>query len=184
MARHRLFTAIDIGARQPLVELEQRLEETGANLKLVEPQNIHVTLKFLGDTDEAKIPAVEHAMQAAAADVEPYHASLQGVGVFPHLDYIKVIWIGVDDDGQTRHIAETLDDRLAGQGFRKEKHEFTPHATVARMKGARGKDAVRSLVQEHENTEFGDLSVEGIQLKKSELSPEGPVYTTLSDITL
>ncbi len=184
MARHRLFTAIDIGARQPLVELEQRLEETGADLKLVEPENIHVTLKFLGDTEEARIPAVEEAMHTAAADVEPYRATMQGVGVFPHPGYIKVIWIGVDDDGQTKQIAEALDDELAEHGFKKEKHGFTPHATVARMKGARGKDAVRSLVENHQETEFGMLSVEGIQLKKSELQPDGPVYTTLSDIKL
>ncbi|MGC9308778.1 MAG: RNA 2',3'-cyclic phosphodiesterase [Thermoplasmatota archaeon] len=184
MATHRLFTAIDIGARQSLVELEQRLDETGANLKLVEPENIHVTLKFLGDTDEAKIPGIVEALQTVAGEMKPYQAALQGVGVFPHLDYIKVIWIGVDDDGQTKQIAERLDDELAGQEFRKEKHEFTPHATIARMKGARGKDAVRRLVEEHTATGFGELSVTGIELKKSELRPEGPVYTTLSHVDL
>ncbi len=184
MATHRLFTGIDIGARQPVVDIERQLDETGASLKLVEPENIHVTLKFLGDTDEAKIPIVEDAMRTAAAAVEPYRASLQGMGVFPHPGYIKVIWIGVDDDGQTTAIAETLEEQLAVQGFRREKHAFTPHATIARMKGARGKNAVRKLVEQHENTDFGELEVTGIQLKKSELQPDGPVYTTLSTIEL
>ncbi len=184
MATHRLFTAIDIGRRQQLVELERELDDTGADLKLVDPENIHITMKFLGDTDEAKIPAIEDAMRTAAASVEPYQAALQGVGVFPHLDYIKVVWIGVDDDGQTKQIAETLEQELTAQGFREERHEFTPHATVARMKGARGKNAVQELVQRHKDTGFGELSVDGIQLKKSELQPEGPVYTTLSHIGL
>lgn len=184
MATHRLFTAIDIGARQPLVELCQRLDDTGSAIKLVAPENIHVTLKFLGDTDEAKIPVIEDAMRTAAEEAEPYRATMRGVGVFPHLDYIKVIWVGVDDEGQTKRIAETLDRELAEQGFKKETHEFTPHATVARMKGGRGKDAICSLVETHDDTVFCDFEVDAIQLKKSELRPEGPVYTTLSHVGL
>lgn len=184
MATHRLFTAIDIGGRESLVELEEELDDAGGDLKLVDPENIHVTLKFLGDTEEAKMPAIEDAMRTAAAEVEPYQASLEGLGVFPHLGYIKVVWIGVDDDGQTKQIAETLERELTAQGFREERHEFTPHATVARMKGARGKNAVQELVQRHEGTGFGELSVDGIMLKKSELQPDGPVYTTLSRVDL
>ncbi len=180
----RLFNAIDIGTRSPLVELESELEKTDADLKIVHPENIHVTLKFLGNTDEERIPTIEEAMRNAVKDIEPYQATIKGTGVFPNPGYIKVIWVGIDDEGQTKGIATSLEKELVKQGFRKERHDFTPHATIARMRSAQGKDEIKDLVQEYGEKEFGDLRVNSIQLKRSELKPDGPVYTTMSEIEL
>jgi len=179
----RLFTAIDIGALDGLVAAEGELEQTGARLKMVEPEIIHCTLKFLGEVEEHLIPAITEAMQRAVANVGPFTTTVRGMGVFPSPDYIKVIWVGLEG-GPVSVIAQNLEEELQGCGFTKEKRPFTPHATLARVKGAQGKDRLQEVVQRHRDTVFGQVSVDSICLKKSELLPQGPVYTTLHTIPL
>lgn len=179
----RLFTAIDIGALDALVAAEKELEQTGARLKMVEPEIIHCTLKFLGEVEEHRISAITEAMHRAVADVEPFTTTVKGMGVFPSLDYIRVIWVGLEG-GPLAHIAHNLEKELLGCGFTKDKRGFTPHATLARVKGAQGKERLQEVVRHHENTVFGQVEVDSICLKKSELRPQGPVYTTLHAVPL
>lgn len=179
----RLFTAIDIGAMDRLVKVEKELEQTGANLKMVEPSSIHCTLKFLGDVDKHRIDAICASMERAVTDVASFTMTVKGMGVFPSLDYIKVVWVGLDG-GPITTIAEQLEKELSQRGFKKEKRPFTPHSTLARVKSAQAKEQLLKVVRQHQNTHFGDKLINAICLKKSDLQPGGPVYTTLREIPL
>ena len=108
MTRFRGFIAIDIGTFPKLIELENEIVNTGANLKIVEPENIHITLKFLGDTEETKIDEIESIIKNSVNNVSPFKIQLNGTGVFPNPSYIKVIWIGIKEGQQIGIIADKI----------------------------------------------------------------------------
>ncbi|MEA2053772.1 MAG: RNA 2',3'-cyclic phosphodiesterase [Candidatus Thermoplasmatota archaeon] len=178
----RTFISIDVGSMKPLVELENELRE-GMNVKLVEPENIHLTLKFLGEIGEDIIPGIGEVMKGSLHGIKPFTASLHGVGAFPNLNYIKVVWVGLVDNGQMEEIASRLNNGLHEYGFKNEKR-FVPHATLARVRSARGKEKLKELINKNRDKQFGEVNVECIRLKKSELTKEGPIYNTVLEVKL
>jgi 2'-5' RNA ligase len=184
MTRFRGFIAIDIGDFPKIIELENEVTNAGANVKLVEPKNIHITLKFLGDTEETKIDEIENIIKNAVNNVTPFKIQLRGTGVFPNPGYIKVIWIGIKQGEQIGIIADRIDEQLIKLGFEREKRKFSPHLTIARVKTAKNKEKLTQIVEKYRDAEFIDIKVDTIRLKKSELTPKGPIYTTLREIKI
>jgi 2'-5' RNA ligase len=182
MSIFRGFIAIDITATPQILAFEKEIAKTGADVKLVEPQNIHITLKFLGDTDENHIDAIEQSIKDAVKTTKPFPVTLQGTGVFPNQNYVKVIWVGIIDNGVIGPIAQTLDTSLASLGFPKESRGFSPHLTVGRLKTAKNKDKLLAIVQRYHKEEFTAQQVTSVALKKSELTPKGPIYTTVREV--
>ena len=178
----RSFISIDVGALKTLVELEKEMEETGASLKLVEPDNIHLTLKFLGEIKESMVPEIENAMMAATDGIEPFTATLHGMGAFPNFNYIRVVWVGVEDNGEMKKISDSINGALSRYKFKKE--AFKPHITLARVRSAKGKDKLEELIDKNSGRSFGEIDVKCIRLKKSELKKEGPVYSTVKEVKL
>lgn len=182
----RAFIAIDIdeAVRQKLVVAQQELAATGAQLKLVEPVNIHVTMKFLGEVPEEKIEAIAAALRKAVVNTQPFNIDVRGIGVFPNLRYVRVIWAGVTD-GREAIIAiqQNIDRELGKLGFRPER-DFVPHLTLARVKTAKRKEHLVALIRKMENVEFGITSAQAIELKQSTLTSKGPIYSTLAHIEL
>jgi len=182
----RAFVAIDIEevTRQRLVAVQQQLAATGAQLKLVEPENIHVTMKFLGDVPDDKIGAVADALRAAAGGVQPFDMTVRGIGVFPNLRYMRVIWSGVAD-GRDIVIAiqRNIDRELQKLGFPPER-DFVPHLTLVRVKTAKRKEQLAASIKEMGNMEFGVTHAQAVELKQSTLTSKGPVYSTLARIEL
>lgn len=185
MSKFRGFIAIDIEAFSKLVEFEKEIKETGANIKLVKPENIHITLKFLGDTEETLIDEIERIMKEAVKEIDPFNIQLKGTGVFPNQNYIKVIWIGINQGDQIGTIAYKIDEQLSKLGFKKEKRGFSSHLTIARVKTAKNKDKLLEIIEKYKDVEFtGIIRVGLIKLKKSDLTPKGPIYTTLREIKI
>ena len=180
----RGFIAVDIDAFPKLLEFEKEIKETGANVKLVEPENVHITLKFLGDTDESRIDEIDKIMKDAVKEIDPFNIQLEGAGVFPNQNYIKVIWIGIEQGEPIGLIARKIDEPLSKIGFKKEKRGFSPHLTIARVKSANGKDGILHVIEKYRDVQFVDIRVDSIKLKKSDLTPKGPIYTTLIDVKL
>ena len=180
----RMFIAIDIGEREEIVDMEKKLEKIQGRIKLVEPWNVHLTLKFLGETKEEIIPEIKKVMEKSVEGISPFSCNLIGMGAFPSMDYVKVIWIGLKDEGETKKIAQRLEEGLEAHGFKKEKRKFTPHITIARVKNLKEKKEMKSFLQEHANDSFGILNVNSIVLKKSELRKEGPIYETIEEVKL
>jgi 2'-5' RNA ligase len=162
-----------------LVDVQKELETTGADLKLVEPKNIHATIKFLGNISDDKLSDVKRAIQKAASVVDPYDAHVEGLGAFPKPHYIRVIWAGVmNGKNETRAIHQQLERELRELGFVHD-HDFTPHLTLARVRSGQRRDELALRLRELSDVKFGTSRIEAIELKESKLTPEGPIYSTL-----
>ena len=184
MTRFRGFISIDIGVFPKLVELENEIKNTGVNVKLVEPEIVHITLKFLGDTEEENIDEIEDIIKKSVEATTPFDVKLVGTGVFPNPGYVKVVWIGIKEGEQIGVIADKIDSQLVNLGFEREKRRFSPHLTIARVKTAKNKDKLLQVVEKYRDVEFMSLKVDTICLKKSELTPKGPIYTTVREIKI
>jgi 2'-5' RNA ligase len=184
MSKFRGFIAIDIDSFPKLVQFENEIKNSGANVKLVEPENIHITLKFLGDTDEKHTDRIEEIIKDAVKDSDSFEIKLKGAGVFPNQNYIKVMWIGMENGEQIGEIANKIDEEISELGFKKENRGFSAHLTIARIKSAKNKEKLLQLIEKYRDIEFGTLKIDTIKLKKSELTPKGPIYTTLKEVKL
>lgn len=184
MSKFRGFIAVDIEPFPKLIQFENEIKNSGAIVKLVEPENVHITLKFLGETDEALIDKIEEIMKSAVEGINHFDIKFKGSGVFPNQNYIKVIWIGIENIEQISKIAKKIDEQTSMIGFEKEKRGFSAHLTIARVKSARNKDNLLQIIEKYKDIEFGISNVNSITLKKSELTPKGPIYTTLNEVKI
>ena len=182
MSIFRGFIAIDISSTPQIITYEEEIGKSGADVKLVEPENIHITLKFLGDTDEKYMDPIEQAMKESVKGIKPFSIQLRGTGVFPNQKYIKVLWIGIIDNGQIEPIARSIDNSLATLGFKKEARGFSPHLTIGRVKTAKNKEKLLTVMQQYQGEEFTVQEIQSIVLKKSELTPKGPIYSTIREV--
>ena len=179
----RAFIAIEIGEKKEIVDLMDKLKKIRARMKLVEPYNVHLTLKFLGEIDEKMVEKIEEVIKESVNEIEPFEAELKSVGVFPSLNYMRVLWIGFNDNGIAKKIAYNINEGLQKYGFKKEEN-FIPHVTIARIKSKEGKEEIKRFIEENKNKSFGVINCNSIYLKKSILRKEGPLYETISEIKI
>jgi 2'-5' RNA ligase len=184
----RLFVSVDLASLADGVAAVQDRLRDADGLRFTEPEQTHVTLKFLGETDADRLPALRDALATAVDDaaVGPFEAHLGGLGVFPHLDYISVVWVGVREgggDAELTRLHETVEERTTALGFDPADHDFTPHATVARMDHADGKEHVRRVVGEAD-PDLGSVGVDEVHLTESTLGPDGPAYEPVARFPL
>ena len=179
----RLFVAVDIPKNELIRSFLDKIRGCNPDLKVVTPENLHLTLKFLGETD--KDPAeVGQAIEKASKGVESFKMALEGCGVFPNRNYIRVVWIGVKDAGNLKELADELDRELEALGFKRESRSFLPHLTVARVKSKRGKEEIMRVLDEFNGVKFCEFEVSELKLYQSTLLPGGPVYTQLREVRL
>jgi len=182
----RAFVAVDIdeAVRRRLVAAQEQLAATGADLKLVEPPNIHVTMKFLGEVPEDKIGGIEEALKRSVAGTSQFDIGVNGIGVFPSLHYVRVVWAGIDEGGnELVDIQRKIDGELQPLGFRPER-DFVPHLTIARVRTAKNRDRLAAFVKEEAEAEFGMTRAQAVELKQSTLTQKGPIYSTLARVEL
>lgn len=180
----RAFISVDLARIQEVEGLIASLKAADPTLKVVDPGQIHITLKFLGETPESKVPALVEAMNGAAQGIEPFMVSLKGVGAFPSKNRMRVIWVGMNDTLPMGTIATRLDESLAEQGFERERRPFAPHLTVARAKVESSNPTVRQIIDNSNQDDFGSVFVDRIRLKKSVLTRCGPQYSTIEEVML
>ncbi|MEA3282222.1 MAG: RNA 2',3'-cyclic phosphodiesterase [Euryarchaeota archaeon] len=179
----RTFIAVDLldSFIDTIVEIQQQLK---GNIKLVDPKQVHITMKFLGDVPEKKVPKIEDAL--SNINFEPFTARVCGIGAFPKPAYARVIYIGADPAETFTRLYAEVESALAPLGFKREKRPFTPHATLARVKhnpeGARMKLA--DVIEYLSDVKVGTMDVDTIKLKKSTLTPKGAIYETIKEVHL
>ena len=178
----RAFIAVDVEDEAILArikDLQARLAATDAVLKLVEPGNIHITLWFLGNITPFMAERIYEGMRKLS--FKPFRVELTGVGAFPRQTRPRVVWIGVGrGSDELRAIYEQLKGILRPFGFRPDPKGFTPHVTVARVK-RHGPELVRTIM-ECSTEQFGVFEAREVRLKKSVLTPRGPIYSTLYSV--
>lgn len=180
----RSFIAVESNeeVRKSLSKVQDDLESTGADLKIVKPENIHLTLRFLGNISESRIDLIKQAILDVSG-INPFQIRVEGLGVFPRPSFIRVVWAGVTKGSdRIKSLREDLDKKLSEIDHPPDDKEFTPHYTIARVRSGKAKDELNSIVRSKSDKRWGSIEVEEIKLKKSELTPEGPIYTTLKTI--
>jgi 2'-5' RNA ligase len=177
----RCFTAVELDPplRAPLVRLlRERLPPT-RDVRWCTEQQLHVTLKFLGEVQDGQLAAVCNAVAAAAKSVEPFSLALTGLGCFPTARNPRVLWCGVEDEAEGcarwLELADPLFERL---GFAREMRQFHPHVTLGRSKGPGGSDVMRRVLEEISVPKTPAMTVEEIVLFESRLTPSGAQYTS------
>jgi 2'-5' RNA ligase len=180
----RSFIAIELVDRdviERLKDFQYDLLNTGADVKLVKPEHIHLTLRFLGEIEPSMVEAVSIELQKVRFN--PFRISLRGAGFFPGKGRIRVVWIGLENGApEIVNIFNQIEEGLRKLGFRSEKKRFSPHITVARVRSPKEKVKLIELIKRRVNEEFGSFAVRSIKLKKSLLTPMGPIYSTLYEI--
>ncbi|TSD15057.1 RNA 2',3'-cyclic phosphodiesterase [Haloglomus irregulare] len=182
----RLFVSADLDPLAAAVRAVQAPFRDRPGLDPTDPEGVHVTLQFLGETDPARLDDVRSALAAAVDDagVGPFTAEIGGYGVFPSLDDISVVWLGVRrGQAELTALHESVEARTTDLGFDPEDHAFTPHATVARMRDARPKTHVQEVVRERE-PDVGGIDIDEIRLTESTLTDTGPEYGTVARFPL
>jgi 2'-5' RNA ligase len=180
----RSFIAFDLDSdfvRKKLTEIQTLLVKTAADLRVVEPQNIHVTMRFLGDVRTDNIEKIYEAMKKAM--FVPFGVRIQGIGAFPDVRYPRVVWAGITHGANDlRSISSQLEPHLTALGFAPEPKGFSPHLTIARVRDGRNKEELAKFINERKDFDFGSIMATCLRLKKSDLTPKGPVYSTLKEI--
>ena len=189
----RSFVALELppAVREAAAEIQGRLKPTGAEVKWVRPESMHLTLKFLGEVDPGDLPAIEQALEHACRGRRALELELDGCGAFPGRGRPRVVWLGVS--GQVEELAglaRAVDESLAGLGFALESRPFKAHLTLGRLRqGRRGRRApdTRGLSR----ALAGLASWRGpafraakVALMQSTLTPQGAIYQPLHVISL
>ncbi len=175
----RTFVAIEISNDNIINSIKKFQSEININAKPVEPKNCHFTLQFLGEISEEISQKIIQALHKI--EFSSFSVNLKGVGAFPKPKFPRVVWIGTDDNGGNMliQLSKKVEKVLEPLGFFSDK-SFKPHITVFRIKKKIG-DITKEL-DSHKMIDFGMQEVTNIKLKKSELTPDGPVYSDLEEI--
>jgi len=179
----RVFIAVPVGdsVRARASELIGTLSGTTAKVKWVDPHQLHLTLKFLGDVPQRDVADVCRAASRGAQAIEPFDLEIRGAGAFPHAARPRTVWLGAAA-GADRMIAlyDSIETTLAELGFRKEHRRFQPHLTLGRVLGAGPSIAeLGTLLGQHADFSAGMTVVDEAAVYASTLTPAGPIYELL-----
>ena len=185
----RTFIAIDLPSeiKDSLRRLQEKLKASKADVKWVEPKNIHLTLKFLGEIDDKKIEEITKIIDDTAKEKNKFQIHISSLGAFPKIDFPRVIWVGVETgDKENKGMAEELEEKTAKIGIPKEDRPFSSHITIGRTRSSLNRE---KLVQDLKNNaelsgERLEFYVTKITLFKSTLTPRGPIYEALNETNL
>ena len=187
----RSFIAIELPeeARSGLGKLRNELERVEhAFVKWVNPEGIHLTLKFLGSIPSKQVAEVGEAMEGATRGISPFHLEISGLGAFPNLKQPRVLWVGISGElDKLLGLQRNIDSALSPLGFTKEKRPFVPHLTLARIRERASPGERRTFGDLVVSTIFEDkyhIAVDAISLMRSQLTPAGAIYTRLSVVGL
>ena len=183
MKRIRTFVCIEIDGelRRKMSQVSAKLSSAGADVKWVAEDNMHLTLKFLGNVDEVEIPKVAGEAKRIAGQFQPFDFSIAGLGAFPEQGAPRVIWIGLEEPtGRLEKMYYALNDALAPYAEKEERRTFSPHITLGRVNSSRRREELRQLIESNLDVQIGMQSVEEITVMMSELTRGGPLYTPLS----
>jgi RNA 2',3'-cyclic 3'-phosphodiesterase len=180
----RCFIAIGIPEpiRKEIHDLLNILKKYDTDIKWVVPENIHVTLKFLGDTAEGLLPGIVESLRTVASSLEPFYIKIYGTGLFPDKKFPRVIWIGIEHSEMLMKLHADVDQSMSLLGYQKEGREFQPHLTLGRIRARKGIIPIVNELDTVQKKDFGTFQVDMIKLMKSELHPKGSKYTSLYDI--
>lgn len=191
MEKIRSFIAVELPGdlKKALAELQRQFRSAGNSpVKWVESGNIHLTLKFLGDIDIDSTGKITTALEGASHGFTPFHIEASRLGVFPNMNRIQVIWVGLYGElEKLGQLQKRIEENLKPLGFPPENRPFTPHLTLGRVRDYARPEERQKLGQIIGNAKFDGkytIDVNAVNLMKSQLTREGPIYTKLAAVNL
>ena len=174
----RVFVSIDVSNKEIINSIKNFQDSIKVDAKAIELKNLHFTLQFLGEISERNIQLIIQELKKI--EFSKFKICLKGIGAFPNIKSPKIIWVGTDENSSTKMIdlSKKIQKSLRTLGFTTDK-SFKPHITVFRIKKKIGD--IRKEMETHENINFGIQKVSSFKLKKSELTPNGPIYSDLME---
>jgi len=183
----RAFIAFELplAVTSVLAKVRQDLERLKIRARWVRPENVHLTLKFLGDIKADHIDKIGAEMTAAAFESSPVTLSVRGVGVFPGIRRPRVIWVGLGGDIRSLFAFQSrLEEKLAGAEFPKDKRPFRAHLTLGRIKQAASPAVIRQMITDYASLSSEEFTFNQVILFKSDMKPSGAVYSKLKQTKL
>lgn len=183
----RLFIAIEIPdqIKKAMAEVQGRLKNTGVDAGWTRPEGIHLTLKFMGEVQESKVPEIMAALTKAVQDVKSFRLDVAGTGAFPNPKNARVVWIGVSGEIDVlTKLQAAVEEAITRLGFKQEDRAFTPHLTLGRIKFIRSRDTWLKALEEIKGIKLSAFDVHAVSLMKSELKLSGAIYTEIGRVEL
>jgi 2'-5' RNA ligase len=176
----RLFVALEIPStvRENLADLLRSLRAVSPQTRWVRLENLHVTLKFIGEVPEAKSSAIRSALSGVRSD-QPVTLDFRGLGFFPNEKHPGVFWVGIEAPLNLKTLVAEIENSMEKLGIPREKRPFSPHLTLARFEPPRLAEQLRASIQEHAARDFGSLRTNQFHLIESKLKPSSAEYTTV-----
>jgi 2'-5' RNA ligase len=186
----RCFIAIDIDEeiRKALGDLQRRLRGSvdvkKSDVKWVNPKNIHLTLKFLGEIKDEKTVEICNIVKAVADRSKSFELDIESVGSFGGRS-ARVLWVGAGNGAENLlELQKNIDESLASAGWPKETREFTGHLTLCRIRNSKAGVKLAQISEDYKDFKLGTISADSVSVYQSELKPAGPVYTLLGNYKL
>lgn len=181
---YRIFIAIDLTnqLKEPIIKMQREFMASGVDMKPVEPENLHITLRFIGEVNKDLVE--ETKKRLASIKYNQFTMHIKGVGAFPSIERPRVIWVGVEEGARDLMNLHDIIMRLTGDIGERDERDFVPHLTVARVKYVRNRDKYMEVIKRYSEADFGAQVVDSVRLKRSILTPKGPIYSDLMIIKL
>lgn len=180
----RTFIAVDIdepNLLKKISEVQDSVRKAGAVVKHVEPENLHITFWFLGEVSRGRLEDVLDGVRKVSFPM--FDLRLKGLGYFPGGSRVNVVWMGAQDEGKFMNsIYDQLKDVLIPLGFKEDEKGFKPHLTICRVKNVMNKASLITMIERMKEEEFGTQKVRSLKVKKSTLTPSGPIYKDLIEV--
>ena len=183
MSRIRTFIAVDLdkAVRKRTIGLQETLMKTGTEVKWVEPENLHVSLLFLGEVEDREVVNVCRAVEEVAQKHPSFPMSVETAGCFPNPRRPRVLWVGIGEGAKSLcAIHDALEIPLLDLGYRREERKYSPHITLGRVKSDRPTEKLASALAQQAGWKSGEIQVRELLVMGSKLTPGGPEYTVLS----
>jgi RNA 2',3'-cyclic 3'-phosphodiesterase len=182
----RIFAAIKIHPSEKLVSLlfHFQLVLRDESIKWVDHNNIHITLKFFGETEDYRISEIITQLKMVSTKHLPFKIQLKGTGVFGSVYNPRVIWIGINESQELKNLSTDVLNAAAIIGWDRDRQNFVPHITAGRIKSIDNKANLNEIITKNKNHEIHEENVESFYLYESILQPRGPIYNILETFRL
>jgi RNA 2',3'-cyclic 3'-phosphodiesterase len=182
----RSFISIELpdAITRSIADLIAELRKAGADVAWVPAAKIHLTLKFLGNTDDSLIPEIKERTRKKLSHYSAFYIKIVGVGWFPLSKRPRVLWIGMENSEHLKGIQKDIDAEVAGFGFALEDRPFSPHLTIGRVRSQKGITEMLMRLEAFRTADFGAIEVKSIHIMKSELKPAGAEYSSIAEIPI
>jgi 2'-5' RNA ligase len=182
----RLFAAVKVHPSKEFLETYNSLKSglKFCRITWVNPENIHITLKFFGETQEKRIPEISRVLKEVASSHKPFASELVNVGIFGSSYAPKVIWFGIENAEPLKKLGADVLQSLEPIGWEVDRQNFVPHLTVGRIKEIPDKQLFQKIIDQHKKIRMHDIQVSEFHLYESTLLRDGPVYKVLESYVL